>query len=136
MNNLSDDDPQLTNFLRQYRSIPSSQDSSTSLPNSIELENRIMAEIDRLPIEQKPLISSRSWWRILGTIGITANGILGMIIHSIVNSPAPNMDMAELERLDRYLAAHWHDSDADLKSIDSQENLDAYLLPDDDTEDI
>jgi hypothetical protein len=136
MNNLSDDDPQLTNFLRQYRSIPSSQDSPNSPPNSIELENRIMAEIDRLPIEKKALVSSRSWWRILGTIGITATGILGMTIHSIVNSPAPNMDMAELERLDRYLAAHWHGGDADSKSIDSQENLDAYLFPDDDTEDL
>jgi hypothetical protein len=69
-----------------------------------------------------------------GGIGIIATGILGMTIYSIVNPPAPSM--AELDRLDRYLASHWHDLNADSNQIDSQDNLDADLLHDDDVEDM
>jgi hypothetical protein len=126
MNNFSDDDPQLTNFLRQYRSSPLSDRSVNSLPDPIGLEDRIMAEIDLLPIDKQRRVLNR-WWRpILGGIGIIVTGILGMTIHAIVNPPAPSM--AELDRLDRYLASHWHDLDADY--------LDADLLQDDDVEDM
>ena len=134
MNNFSDDDPQLTNFLRQYRSSPLSDRSANSLPDPIGLEDRIMAEIDLLPIDKQRRVLNR-WWRpILGGIGIIVTGILGMTIHVIVNPPAPSM--AELDRLDRYLASHWHDLDADSNQIDSQDNLDADLLQDDEVEDM
>jgi hypothetical protein len=134
MNNFSDDDPQLTNFLRQYRSIPLSDHSANSQPDPIGLEDRIMAKIDLLPIEKQRRVPNRWWWSIGGGIGIIATGILGMTIYSIVNPPAPSM--AELDRLDRYLASHWHDLNADSNQIDSQDNLDADLLHDDDVEDM
>jgi hypothetical protein len=134
MNNLSDGDPKLTNFLRQYRSISPIGHTANSPPNSIELEDRIMAEIDLLPIERQRRVTSRWWRSIFAGIGIIATGILGMTIHSIMNPPAPNM--AELDRLDRYLADHWHGVDSDSKASDSPDNLDIDLFQEDDAEDI
>jgi hypothetical protein len=93
-----------------------------------------MAEIDRLPIDRQLQGSSR-WWRSLFIgIGMIATGILGMTIHSIVTPPTPSM--AELEQIDRYLVANWHDLDADPTKIDTPDNLDADLLQDEDVEDV
>jgi hypothetical protein len=99
MNNLPDEDPQLTNFLRQHRSI-----APPPLP---DLEDRVMAEIDLLPIVTKQR-SSRSWWRyIVGGIGIIATVIVGGSIHQIISPPEPSL--AEIQQLNLYLEAHARD---------------------------
>ncbi len=126
MNNFSDDDPQLTNFLQQHRSI--------APPESAKSEDRLIAEID-VRFEVKQQLVSRLWSRsIWGMIGAIATGIFGATIHYVMNAPAPSL--AELDRLDRYLEAHWHGLVADPAKIDNQDNLDTYLLQDDDTEDL
>jgi hypothetical protein len=126
MNNFSDDDPQLTNFLRQNRSI--------APPDFAKSEDRLMAEIDaRFEVKKTRVLHLRSRY-IWGVIGTIATGIFGATIHYMMTPPAPSM--AELDRLDRYLEAHWHGVVADPAKIDRQDNLDAYLLQDDDTEDL
>ncbi len=124
MNNLPDEDPQLTNFLRQHRSI--------APPPRSELENRLMAEIDILPIEieQHP----RSWRRYFASaIAIAATGIIGGSIYQILNPP--DLSVAELQQLNLYLEAH-----ADGLSVspdadpDSHGLLDVDLLTDSEPE--
>jgi hypothetical protein len=100
MNNLPDEDPQLTNFLRQNRSI-----SPPPLP---ELEDRLMSEIDRLPIATRQRVS-RSWWRyIAGGIGIIATGIVGGSIQQLISPPEPSI--AEIQQLNLFLEAYTRDS--------------------------
>jgi hypothetical protein len=96
MNNLPDEDPQLTNFLRQHYSI-----APAPLP---ELEDRLMSEIELLPIESKQR-QSRSLWRYLaGAIGLAATGIIGGSIYHILHPPEPSI--AEIQQLNLYLESH------------------------------
>ncbi|AFY95498.1 hypothetical protein [Chamaesiphon minutus] len=126
MNNLPDEDPQLTNFLRQNRSI--------SPPSSPELEDRLMSEIDRLPIVTRQQFVTRSWWRyIAGGIGIIATGIVGVSIQQIISPPEPSM--AEIQQLNLFLEAHARDSifspDANVESPDLDVNIFADNEPED-----
>jgi hypothetical protein len=96
MNNFDDEDPQLTNFLRQHRPIV--------LPESSELENSLMSEIDLLADNNSRKVS-RTWWRYIASgIAIFATGVVGIAIHQVMNPPEPSM--AELHQLDLYLEAH------------------------------
>jgi hypothetical protein len=124
MNNLSDEDPQLTNFLRQHRSM--------APPDSIELEDRLMAEIELLPTTKTPRISRLALRRIIGSLGILTLGTIGITIHYLMNPPEQNV--AELHQLDRYLLAHSHSFVAEPGSIDNADDLDSFLLQDDDSD--
>jgi hypothetical protein len=96
MNEFPDQETKLTNFLRQNRSI--------APPESPELEDRLMVEIDLLPIEKQPIIS-HSWQRyLLGGIGLIVTGIAGVAIFQIINPPEPSI--AELDQLNLFLEAH------------------------------
>ncbi len=115
MNNRPDRDAQLTNFLRQNRSI-------VPLGQS-ELEDRLMSEIYALPTERQHRIS-RSWWRyIAGGIGLPIAVSVGIVIFQVVNPPEPTM--AELDRLNLYLEANIPEliGDAD-SSLGKHEDLD------------
>jgi hypothetical protein len=120
MNNVPDKDAQLTNFLRQNRSIAPLEQS--------ELEDRLMSEIDALPIERQQRIS-RSWRRyIAGGIGLPIAVSVGVVIFQVMNPPEPSM--AELDRLNLYLEANIPeligDSDASLgkhEDLDLDEDL-------------
>jgi hypothetical protein len=96
MNNLPDEDLQLTNFLRQHRSI-----APAELPG---LEDRLMLEIDALPAPQPQRISPA--WRqyVLGGIGLIITGIVGITMVQIFTPPEPSM--AELDQLNLFLEAH------------------------------
>jgi hypothetical protein len=125
MNNLPDEDPQLTNFLRQYRSI--------APPPHAELEDRLMVEIDLLSTEIAQ--DSRSWWRYLaGAIALVATGIVGGSIHQMFSPP--DLSVAELQQLNLYLEAHAEGlsvtPDADTENHGS---LDIDLLTDGESED-
>jgi hypothetical protein len=122
------EDPQLTNFLRQHRSI--------APPASSELEDKLMSTIEPLPSKKKRRIP-RKWWRYLEFgIGTMVAGLVAMAIHQVIN-PVP--DIANIHPLDRYLETHWHQLGSNPVNIndDSMEELEAYLLQtDDDIEDI
>ncbi len=96
MNNLPDDDPQLTNFLRQHRSI-----APAELP---ELEDRLMLVIDALPTPEprRILISWRRY--LMGGIGLVITGIFGAAVFQIFNPPEASI--AELDQLNQFLEAH------------------------------
>ena len=95
-NNSPDEDPILTSFLRQHRSIAPSASS--------ELEERLLSEIDLLPLKQRPKFLS-SWRRYLvGGIAIIVTGIVGVTIHQLVNPP--ELSVAELNDLNLYLESH------------------------------
>jgi hypothetical protein len=96
MNNLPDQDPQLTNFLRQHRSI-----APAELPG---LEDRLMLEINALapPKQQR---SSNSWQRyLIAGIGLMIAGIFGTTMFQIFNPPESSI--AELDQLNLFLEAH------------------------------
>jgi hypothetical protein len=96
MKNLPDEDPQLTKFLRQNRSI-----AQPELPG---LEDRLMLAIDLLPIEKQHRIP-HSWQRyIIGGIGLIVTGIAGVAIFQVINPPEPSI--AELNQLNLFLEAH------------------------------
>lgn len=96
MNNLPDKDTKLTNFLRQNHSI--------SPPGTPDLEDRLMLELDLLPIETQPRIS-HSWQRyIICGIGLIVAGIAGVSIFQLINPPEPTI--AELDQLNLFLEAH------------------------------
>jgi hypothetical protein len=121
MNNRPDKDAQLTNFLRQNRSIVPLEPS--------ELEDRLMSEIDALPIERQHRIA-RSWWRyIAGGIGLLVAGSVGVTIFQVMHPPEPSM--AELDRLNLYLEANIPeligDSDSSLEKHEDL-GLDEELL--------
>jgi hypothetical protein len=95
MNDLPED-PKLTNFLRQHRSI--------TQPGVTELEDRLMLELDLLPIEKQHRISP-TWPRyIIGGIGLIVTGVAGMAIFQLINLPEPSI--AELNQLNLFLEAH------------------------------
>jgi hypothetical protein len=132
MNNLSDEDPKLTNFLRQNRSIPPSE--------LLGLEDRLISEIDLLPTEKKQRVPS-SWWRyIAGGIGIIATGVIGVTIHQLMNPPESNL--AQLNQLNLYIEAHIHslvvDAEIGIEDHDTEaaSDTDLFLDNDSDIEDI
>jgi hypothetical protein len=114
MQNLPDQDTELTNFLRQNRSI--------APPESPDLEDRLMANIDLLPTESKDRISW-SWQRyLLGGIGLIVTGFVGTAILQIVNPPEPSI--AELNQLNFFLEAHLHDLSNQIEiDTNNHENL-------------
>jgi hypothetical protein len=128
MNNLPDEDPQLTNFLRQHYSI-------APLPQP-ELEDRLMSEIDLLSIESRQR-TPRSWWRYLVGIGIVATGIIGGSIYQVLNPPQSSI--AEIQQLNLYLEAHADslvNPDVDVESHDRLLGLDIDLFNDRESEGI
>jgi hypothetical protein len=95
MNELPED-PNLTNFLRQHRSI--------AQPGIPELEDRLMLEIDLLPTASQNRIP-HSWQRyIIGGIGLIVTGVAGLAIFQLINPPEPSI--AELNQLNLFLEAH------------------------------
>lgn len=122
MNNLSDDDPQLTNFLRQYRPL--------AQPESSNLEARLMSKIDLLPTKTRPQIMRR----IVGGMCVIATGILGVTIHHVMQPP--ELSVAELYQLDRYLIYHSPSFVVEPVASDRADDLDAFLLQDDDPENL
>lgn len=122
MHNLPDQDTELTNFLRQNRSI--------SPPELPELEDRLMANIDLLPTESKAQVSW-SWQRyLIGGIGLIVTGFVGIAIFQIVNPPEPSI--AELNQLNFFLEAHLHDlsnqTETDTNNHESLVDLDIDLF--------
>jgi hypothetical protein len=120
MNNFPDEDPKLLNFLRQNRSI-----APLESPN---LEDRLMSEIDFIPIKKS---KGRHTWRryIAGGVGIMATGILGIGIDRLMNPPEPSM--AQLQQLNLFLEAHAHnlvDADTSKEDRDNSVDSDADLL--------
>jgi hypothetical protein len=125
MNNFSDEDPKLLNFLRQYRWRSRSvhadaRQTVTSEPTASE--DLLMAEIDLLPIEPRSQVS-RHWWRyIVGGIGIIATGIVGVTMHQLLNPSEPSL--AELQQLNLYLEAHVHSlNDNPETGVEDRSNL-------------
>lgn len=89
------EDPNLTNFLRQHRSI--------AQPEIPELEDRLMWEIDLLPTKKQRRYDYWQRYKI-GSIGLIVTGILGVAIFQLLNPPEQNI--AELDRLNLFLEAH------------------------------
>jgi hypothetical protein len=114
VNNSPDEDAELTNFLRQNRSI--------AQPEQLELEDRLMSQIDLLPPENQRNFS-HSWFRsIVGGIGLILTGVVGMTIFQIVNPSEPSI--AELNQLNLYLEAHSPSLSGQLEaSTETNENL-------------
>ena len=122
MNNLSDsDDLQLTSFLRQHR--------STVPPAPAELEDDLIIEIDsRSEVRERRIF--RLWLKYLfNLMGAIGTGFLGAGIHYMMNPPEPKV--AEVDRLDRYIVAHWQGMVVSPNLIDRHDTLDAYLLQED-----
>jgi hypothetical protein len=128
MNDRPDRDPNLTNFLRQNRSI--------APPGSPDLEDRLLLEVDRLPALNKPKIFNSRWRYLIGGFGIVTIGIIGMTIDRAIAPSEPSM--AQLNDLNLYLEAHVSglvahpdsngedrdptgDLDTDLLTIDSED---------------
>jgi hypothetical protein len=125
-NHLSDDDdPQLTNFLRQHRSI-----APVAAP---ELEDSLMTTIeDRSEVKERRMF--RLWLKSVSSlVGAIATGFFGAGIHYMMNPPEPTA--LQLEKLDRYVEANWHGVVTTPTAIDDRDDLDAYLLQEDDVED-
>ena len=90
------EDPNLTNFLRQHRSI-----AQSAIP---QLEDRLMLEIDLLPTKKQRRVYDY-WQRYtIGSIGLIVTGIVGVAIFQILNPP--EQSIAELDRLNLFLEAH------------------------------
>jgi hypothetical protein len=96
MNEFPDRETKLTNFLRQNRSI--------APPEKPELEDRLMLEIDLLPIEKQH--KNPNYWQryLISGIGLIVTGIAGVAIFQIIKPPEPSI--AELDQLNLFLEAH------------------------------
>lgn len=119
MNNLPDEDLQLTNFLRQHRSI--------APPPHSNLEDLLMAEINFPPVETKQ--HSYSLRRYLtSAILLIVTRVVGGSIYHVLNPP--DLNVAELQQLNLYLEAHTDSlvlsSDSDVESHDLS-NLDLLI---------
>jgi hypothetical protein len=129
MNNYlpEEEDPQLTNFLRQYRSI------APAAP--LELEDTLMKTIEsRSEVKERRIF--RLWLKyVSGLVGAIGTGILGASIHYMMNPPEPKI-ASDLDRLDRYVEVHWRSVVPRPIVIDDRDDLDAYLLQEDDVEEI
>lgn len=115
MNNLPDDDPKLTNFLHQYRSL--------APPAAINLEEQLMSEIALHPINNR----SKNIRRIAGLIGILATGTLGMTIYHLTHPP--ELSVAEVHQLDRFLIDRSHGFVVEPVATETNNNddLDAFI---------
>lgn len=123
MNNFSDEeDPQLTYFLRQHRSIAPAESS--------DLEARLMSEIEAVAITTNPNSKLRLWRRIFIGVGLVAIGSIGATLHSLMNPLEPKL--SEIDKLDRYLIAHSQSFVSEQGSIDNSDDLDAFLLQEED----
>jgi hypothetical protein len=99
MQNSPDKDTELTNFLRQNRSIAPAE--------SVNLEDRLIANIDSLSTDSNHRTLS-SWQRYLfGGIGLIIAGFVGIAISQIISPPEPSV--AELNQLNSFLEAHLSD---------------------------
>jgi hypothetical protein len=119
MSDLSDEeDPQLTNSLRQHRSIvpPALSDS----------EARLMSKSETASARKKRRSKLMLWRRIFSGFGFIATGLIGATIHYMMNPLEPTV--AEIELLDRYLLAHSRNFAPEQVSIDNSADLDAFLL--------
>jgi hypothetical protein len=96
MKDSPDEETNLTNFLRQHRSIAPAE--------STGLEDRLMMEIDALPTHQQQSIK-HDWRRyLIGGVGLIITGIAGITILPLINPPEPSI--AELDQLNLFLEAH------------------------------
>jgi hypothetical protein len=121
------DDPQLTNFLRQYRSI------APAAPP--ELEDTLMTTIEAQSVVKERRIFRLRLKYIFVLAGAIVTGILGTSIHSMMNPPEPKM-ASDLDRFDRYVEVHWRSVVPHPTVIENHDDLDAYLLQEDDVEEI
>jgi hypothetical protein len=121
------DDPQLTNFLRQYRSI------APAAPP--ELEDTLMTTIEAQSVVKERRIFRLRLKYIFVLAGAIVTGILGTSIHSMMNPPEPKM-ASDLDRLDRYVEVHWRSVVPHPTVIENHDDFDAYLLQEDDVEEI
>jgi hypothetical protein len=96
MNDSPDEETNLTNFLRQHRSIAPAELTG--------LEDRLMMEIDALPAHQQQRI--KHYWRryLISGIGLAITGIVGITILPLINPP--ELSIAELDQLNLFLEAH------------------------------
>jgi hypothetical protein len=125
MNNFSDEeDRQLTNFLRQHRSIAPSESS--------DIEARLMSRIEAIDITEKRDSKLKLWGRIFGGFGLVAAGSIGIMMHYLMNPLEPTV--SEIDKLDRYLLAHSRSFVSEQGSIDNSEDLDAFLLQEEDVD--
>ena len=117
MNESPDEETKLANFLRQNRSI--------APPETPELEDRLMLEIDLLPTHSQSTFAD-TWQRyIIGGIGLVITGIAGVLAVQIVNPPEPSI--AELNQLNLFLEAHAPNL-ADRSELDSANYEDSVDL--------
>jgi hypothetical protein len=122
-----EEDPQLTNFLRQYRSI------APAAP--LELEDILMTTIEARSAVKEHRIFGLGLKSVAGLVGAIGIGILGASIHYLINPPEPKI-ASDLDRLDRYVEVHWRSVVPHPVIIDNHDDFDAYLLQDDDVEEI
>ncbi len=125
MNNFPDEeDPQLASFIKQHRSIAPAAAS--------DLEDRLMSKIETVTARKKHRSTLLLWRRIFSGFGVIATGFIGATIHYLMNPPEPTV--SEIDKLDRYLIAHSHSFISEQVAIDNSDDLDAFLLQEDDTE--
>ncbi len=74
------------------------------------------------------------WRRIINGFSLVATGFIGVTIHYLMNPPEPTV--SELHQLDRYLIAHSRSFAVDPGSSDNSDDLDAFILQDDDGDNI
>jgi hypothetical protein len=117
-----EDDLQLTHFLRQHRSI--------APPESVDVEDRLMSAIEVEITREKYKSTFRSWRRIFVAFGLVAVGSFVAVIYN----PNERMEtnVAEIDKLDRYLLTHSHNFVPEQEAIDNHDNLDAFLLQEED----
>ena len=73
----------------------------------------------------------RLWLKYFSNLfGAIGTGFLGAGIHYMMNPPEP--DVAEMDRLDRYIAVHSQDAIVSPTQFDRYDSLDAYLLGEND----
>jgi hypothetical protein len=108
------DDLNLVKFLQQHQAI--------APQSSIDLEEQIMAEVNRIPIqvaEQKP----RQWLKIAGWgLSATIATIGSIFLYQSIESP--QMNMAEIKQVEEYLEAHWDHLDPHQSSLEQPNAID------------
>jgi hypothetical protein len=122
MTKFSEDDPQLTNFLRQ--------NSPIAPIGRSDLEDRIVGAIDAIPIEGDRTRSGSKWRYLSFGIGAIAASTIGWMSYQWL-SPQP-ISMGEIDRLEQYVAEHWQDvvNEPDRPIVQPEEvaDLDGDLL--------
>jgi hypothetical protein len=119
MNN-DDDDLRLVNFLRQHQPIASN--------SSLDLEDRIIAEINSLPqnraIDRRKIHLGMAFGAIAASIG-------GFLMVNSIESP--QMSLAEIHGVETYIESHWEElipmPTETMKHTDEIADLDRDLMP-------